>query len=53
MGDGARSSRCGTASTASYFTGTAAEALEEYNRVKDDLIDGREPRSKAAASSSP
>lgn len=29
-----------------YFTGTAQEALDEYLRVKDDLLAGRKPRPK-------
>src|SRR5262245_11491105 len=27
-----------------YFRGTEQEALDEWNRVKPDLLDGREPR---------
>ena len=34
-----------------YFTGTAAEALEEYLRVKDDLIAGRDAPDKSGATS--
>lgn len=30
-----------------YFTGTAQEALDEWLRVKDDLLAGRQPRSRS------
>src|SRR5436190_23519451 len=29
-----------------YFTGTAQEAIDEWRRVKDDLLAGRTPRPK-------